>query len=131
MEIEAWYNFEFTTSNQLDFFVKLLIKKKRLSPLVAAYLKNKGDKKWNKYDTHFDTPDQTVSETSIKGNTMCFNEWDPKNLMPELLKEVSEKYPQDDFACKLELAFMEGNIEARYSYKDGSYDDEINENIFE
>lgn len=140
MEVHTDFNFRFKQREQLEKFIELLIEENRGRSLIAAYLMNTaepgqslknayieqmddaeqfdGTFDWKKYDDWFDAEDITVDCDKMSGSVMCFNEWDPSNLFPELFKAIAEAFPSLSFEGELETVTDEGATKLKLSYMD-------------
>ena len=134
MEVWTTFSFDFETEDQRNEMIGVLTKKKRLEPLIAAYMKFKGEpkKKWSKwcmFDSLLD--DISVTNIGISGTADCFNEWDPKGLVSELLSHISKKYPLNSFKGELEMNHDDGYINMNFSFDGESLNINIDEETHE
>jgi hypothetical protein len=126
MDISTEFQFKFTCREQIEAFCKILEKKERLEDLRQVIEAEYCGKKAPRLS---DSIIYEIDDNAFGGEAECFNEFDAKNLVPDVLQEISELLPKNNFEAEVSICpdidYL--RIEGKYSYKNGEFFKECKE----
>jgi hypothetical protein len=126
MDISAEFQFKFTCREQIEAFCNILERRGRLEDLrqviEAEYCGKEAPRLC-------DSIIYEIDDNAFGGESECFNEFDAENLVPDVLKEISELLPENNFEAEVSICpdidYL--RIEGKYSYRNGEFFKECKE----